>query len=416
MPRGSYLSAKWAGHMLVFGVLAVGSLVVGLVAQYVRAEDRSIDLLELIKPMVLIALPALSVTAMCAVWFDMIPWLRRTFGNIVYFFVWVTTLTSGAMAVEANSVHGRLWSLIGDASGIVLFHRGVVAQLVPHVPGLVPNGICILCSVARPTPLQLFDWTYWHVHFLDIAGRAFWLFATMAGVLIASLFVNAAMAYSGRTGNRKQAGIGRKLHWLRRLLAPMQRTALGVLISAELQLILRQRKMWWWLALAGVCGTQLFAPREIAAIAAILAWGLFLDVSSRALLRERDTATGALVFSAAHASRRVLLARLIMLAIVAWSATLPAIVRFAVSEPIIALTILAVGASLATWGMALAALSGTQRVFELLFCLLAYMSIQGAPILNAFTSPALTVHWHLALLPIAALVLLAMWPSLRRVH
>src|SRR5205085_10054221 len=60
MTRAGFLLAKWASHMLVFGVLVGAGLVVGLVAQFVRAEDRHIDLFEAIKPILVFSLPGLA--------------------------------------------------------------------------------------------------------------------------------------------------------------------------------------------------------------------------------------------------------------------------------------------------------------------------------------------------------------------
>src|SRR5690606_5797969 len=103
MNRAGYLLAKWCSHMAVFVLLLGASVAVGLVAQQVRGEVPDIDLVELLKPIVLVALPALGLTATFAVWFDLVPWLRRTAGNVVYFFVWVFLLAGTA----ANS--GGAW-------------------------------------------------------------------------------------------------------------------------------------------------------------------------------------------------------------------------------------------------------------------------------------------------------------------
>src|SRR6202012_140298 len=44
MRRGAYLLAKWASHLALRGGLLAAALVVGLAAQFVRAEDRQVDL------------------------------------------------------------------------------------------------------------------------------------------------------------------------------------------------------------------------------------------------------------------------------------------------------------------------------------------------------------------------------------
>ena len=49
MTRRGYLVAKWGSHMAVFScVIAVG-LAVAVLARWVRGEDRTFDLLELVR-------------------------------------------------------------------------------------------------------------------------------------------------------------------------------------------------------------------------------------------------------------------------------------------------------------------------------------------------------------------------------
>ena len=67
MSRGGYLLAKWLSHMVVFALLIGAGLAVGLVAQVLRAEDLRIDLLELVKPVLVLTLPSLALTAAFAV-------------------------------------------------------------------------------------------------------------------------------------------------------------------------------------------------------------------------------------------------------------------------------------------------------------------------------------------------------------
>ncbi|WP_167761390.1 hypothetical protein, partial [Duganella callida] len=52
----------------------------------------------------------------------------------------------------------------------------------------------------------------------------------------------------------------------------------------------------------------------------------------------------------------------------------------------------------------------------LLACLLAYMSADGAPLLHAGVDPGFTLVLHLVALPLAAIVLLTMWPRLARLR
>ena len=78
MNRAGYLLAKWCSHMAVFALLLSGAVAVGVAAQLVRGEVPGIDLVELLKPVALVALPALGLTATLAVWFDLVPCAAAT--------------------------------------------------------------------------------------------------------------------------------------------------------------------------------------------------------------------------------------------------------------------------------------------------------------------------------------------------
>ena len=107
MTRAGFLLAKWCSHMLVFAVLAGVGLAVGLVAQWIRAEDRGFDLIEAAKPILVLSLPGLAVTAAVAIWFDLIPWLRRTAGNVLFFILWLTALSGSMSRMEGDGAAAR---------------------------------------------------------------------------------------------------------------------------------------------------------------------------------------------------------------------------------------------------------------------------------------------------------------------
>jgi hypothetical protein len=197
------------------------------------------------------------------------------------------------------------------------------------------------------------------------------------------------------------------LRWLDWLLVPVERRLPGgALVAAELRLVLRQRRWWWWLALLVVFGVQAFGAPKGMSIAVIFAWVLLIDVFARLVLREQETGTAGLVFTAASARLKLPVARMVVSIGLAWVVTLPAMIRMAASEPTIALGTLIVGASIALWGMAVGAVARNGRPFELVLLAVGYGGMQGAAIINVVVAPADTLRWHLLGLPLALVVLL----------
>ena len=400
MRRGAYLLAKWLSHMLLFAMVIAGGLAIGLVLQVVRAEDRHLDLLELIKPILVITLPSLALTATLAVWFDMVPWLRRSAGNVLFFALWVFLLTLGTTQVK--HVPGEPMPWPGDPHGMLLAEHDLGDKWPVPAPDNQERGLSIGVQVTKDAAV-LVDWNRWDLDAAGLQARAFWLGVALALLGLAVPLLDRCASHLGRAGRSQAAGW--RLRWLDWLLAPVERWLPGgALVAAELRLVLRQRRWWWWVALLVVLGVQAFADAKGMSIAVIFAWLLLIDVLARLVLREQETRTGGLVFTAASANLKLPLARALVSIGLAWAVTLPTVFRMASVNPTIAVTTLVVGLSLALWGMAIGTLARNGRPFELLMLVVGYGGMQGAALLNVIVAPQTTLHWHLLALPLAVAV------------
>lgn len=404
MSRGAYLWAKWLSHLVVLLLVMAGGLVVGLVAQWLRAEDLHIDLVELVKPVLVLTLPSLALTAALAVWFDLVPWLRRSAGNVLFFVLYVALMTVGVS--QADQRPGAAVPFPGDPHGMLLAEHDLSRDWPAIDPGK-ELGLSIGTQSLEGKPPVLLEWTQWTPDAGGLRARAFWLGLALVLLGLAVPLLDRCAAHVGGTG--KARGDGARLRWLDALLAPLQRGPFGVLAAAELRLALRPRRAWWWLLLLVALGVQAFAPAKAMAIAVIGAWVLALDVFARLILRERETRTGALVFTAANMRLRLLAVRAMVAVGLAWALALPALLRLAASQPTAALATLVAGVSLALWGLATGALFRNGRLFELVLLAAAYLSVQGALVLNVIVDPMATLRWHLVALPVALAMLALGW-------
>ncbi len=411
MTRAGYLLAKWASHMLVFTVIIVACLGVGLLAQWVRAEDRSIDVVELVKPVILLTLPGLAMTAAAAIWFDLLPPLRRTAGNVLFFVLWTTALALGVAGFEAKSPIAREgW--ISDTGGLLVagrdFHRVRVEQTgVPQQFGFT------LISPKPKAGAPRFVWRSWTVRPMDMLGRALWLVVGLGSVLLAAPFLDrAAASTSAKDGRPGAADL--RLRWLSSVLRPFAGTAFGALAVAELTACLRERRRWWWIALAVALGLQSFGNAEVMRTGLLLAWLLPLDVLARGILRERDHRTGALVFASEGAVPRVLAARFTVATTFLLGASLPAVVRLLMTSPTGALTACVVALSIASCGIAFGTVFRSARPFELALVALAYVALQGATIFDVGAAVLTTLAWHLVAIVVAWIGIACAWPRLAR--
>ena len=413
MTRGGYLLAKWASHMVVFTLILLVGLVVGVVAQWLRAEDRAFDLIELAKPTILIAIPALAVTALFAILFDMLPWLRRTGGNVLFFFVWMFLFIASVTIIDPEKIAWARQTWLSDPNGIVLAQRDLYAQLAATVPNIKMSGLSIGVNVITGK-VGTFAWTHWDVGAMDVVGRVLWLMVSMAAVVLLAPMLDWAAARTRSAGSERGANPGRRQRWLDRLLRPLESSSTGMVLAAELKLVLRQRRLWWWLALIVLAIVQCVGSREALGVAVIGAWLINVDVFARAILRERDTGTGPLVFTAARAQRRLLAARVGVALLLACVAILPALVHVVFIDITAALALLATAASVAIAGLALGVLCRNPRPFELLLVALAYVGVQGEGPLAAVMRSNSVLNLHVLLLPLLIVVLLALWPRFAR--
>ena len=404
MSRGGYLVAKWLSHMVVFGLLVGAGLAVGLVAQVLRAEDLHIDLLELAKPVLVLTMPSMALTAALAVWFDLVPWLRRSAGNVLFFVLWVLLLSFGVSQAENSAGAALPWP--GDPHGLLVAEYDL-SRAWPAAEAGKELGLSVGSQALEGKAPVLLDWTHWQVTAQTLRGRAAWLGLALLLLALAVPFLDRCAAHVGNPG--KARGDGARLRWLDAALSPLQRGSLGALVAAELRMVLRPRRAWWWLALLGTFGVQAFAPEKAMAVAIIGAWVLAMDVLARLVLREHETHTGALVFTAPGMRVRMLLVRAIVAIGLAWALIVPALLRLAIVQPEAALAALVAGLSLALWGMATGVLFRNGRMFELVVLAAAYVGVQGGLLLNVVVAPVTTLQWHLLGLPLALAILSIGW-------
>lgn len=188
LPGFWYLLGKAGGH---FAFLA---LLVGIVAltapwiQWIRAEDRTLDVLALFLPSVLLTLPTMFLVAALAVAFDHLPRLRGPAGTLVFVALW-----SGA-AITGLFMAGTQAAALPDPLGAA----SVLRELL-RVAGSAAGPEAVTLGL---TPAELparFPWSgmAWTPGYL--LGRLAWLAAAV--VLLA--------AVSGRDVRRASPGATR---------------------------------------------------------------------------------------------------------------------------------------------------------------------------------------------------------------
>jgi len=309
LSKSLYMLGK-AFSNFVFLAVMVGVIALSAGAmQLIRAEVFRIDLWALLSPFVFCVLPSMAVIAAAAVLFETIPWLRGTFGNVVYFILWLVLLIVSAANMPSPQRVGEpandLWGLQVVLSGMI----EDTAAAFPNYQGSVAIG-----AVTLPAPLQTFTWDGIQWTAQMILGRMLWLIAALAIVLLAGLLFRRLdpAPRKAKPGRYSELAESPPLESAQPTpkAAPIDLTPLmsgqrafypGRILLAELRLLLKGVRWWWFVVFAGLNVAGLLLPVESARQYLLpAAWILPLALWSALGTREVRHNTGQIVFSAPH--------------------------------------------------------------------------------------------------------------------
>jgi len=309
MRKDFYTIAKTLSNFAVLACM-VGILMVAAVAmQLLRAEGHSFSLWKLWAPFIFLALPTMLLVSSAAVLFETLPFLRGGVGNVVYFFAWTAAIALGATGLD-------------DPSGLQLLYRSsrqALQTIDPNANGNFNFSLTIGGEHAvRTFPWNGFEWTG-----PVLMMRLAWISVALAWSYAASIFFHRFdPARSWRKRNTSspppdssQSATAPMAQSPQRIsavqLSPVPLTHSGIpffrIVAAELRLMLKGKRWWWYIVAAGLALACVFAPFDAARGGVLVAawlWPMF--VWSPMGSREARHATESLIFSSARALSRQL--------------------------------------------------------------------------------------------------------------
>jgi hypothetical protein len=373
-----YTVGKTASNLAVLASMVAVLVVASAVAQLVMGEDTQIRLLELLQPFLLLSLPMLALVAAMAVLFETLPGLRGGFGNVVWFFVWVSFIPAGVQ------LRGYF-----DPVGIGIVNDDLM-QAAAAAHGPAKRGF-ILGGIDHDTPTQLMTWDGIAWTSDTLFQRLFWVLAALGVALLAALFFDRfdpARSWFGSRAARKKAVLANSgteeaipafvpvptVH-LTPLPEASRRFRFLDVLRAELRLLLKGRRWWWWAGAAGFVIATLTAPLEaVEKIILPLAWLWPMLLWSSLGAREIRFDTTALLFSAARPLGRQLPATWLAGVALAVLTGSGAAIRFLATGQLDNLAAWAVAVLfIPTLALALGIWSGSSKLFEVIYLVLWYI-------------------------------------------
>jgi hypothetical protein len=379
LSKFTYVLGKVISNLAVLTLMIAVLALSGIAMQLLRGEDRHIEVWNLVAPFIFLALPAMVVVAAIAVLFETIPFLRGGFGNVAYFFVW-TALLSMPLAVGRHASDLIGISLVADS-----------AREAAHLAA-ENGGFSFSLSFGQiAAPVSTFRWEglTWTADIF--ISRLAWM-ALAFGIMIVSALLfdrfdpsrgRALRAASGvgvvpsaeSEQENREPYVGITAATLTSVATQATQSRFLSMVAAELRLMLKGQKWWWYAAAFGLAVASGVVPSaEARGILLAIAWIWPVLLWSSMGVRETRDQTYQLIFSSPHPISRQLPAL--------WSAgVLLALLtggafglRLLLTGNIRGVLAWLVGALfIPTFALAFGVWSGTGKPFEILYTLFWYV-------------------------------------------
>ena len=376
----SYLLAKFVSNVLVLWSMVAALALTAFAGMLANVPLDRIDLLAFTLPFILLPLFATVTVAGAAVLFDTVRWLRGAVGNILYFFLAEFLIISGLFKIPYI-----------DAAGLGLLESSVKGAIAKVYPGeaipMTIGFVGLADDVATVVATKLFVWEGIDWTLTLVLSRFIWpalaLLLLILAVLFFDRFEQSRKTFKPKKASSKkrmrlasvspQPAFDRSLTYQSLPAVTLSRSVVP-LIFAELKLGLKQLKPVWLLIGLVVLAGELSAPFAIARkyiVPAAMIWPLVLwsSIGTRETLFNMRS----LLFSSAGVHGRQFASQLLCGIVIGAAMCLPMFVRATLAGEYSYLILLAASVLfLPTVAFALGVVSGSRKLFEVLYPMIWY--------------------------------------------
>jgi hypothetical protein len=389
LSKVAYLTGKTLSNFLFLALISLVVMVAAAGMQLLRGEVTQIQPWHLLAPWLFATLPTLLVVAAVAVFFESVPFLSGGFGNIVFFFLYITVVIVSLSGATFND-QGVIVEPVNDLFGATVIGASMLRSAHAAYPDRSLDFGVGYTKVAGPVDTFRWpgvDWT------ADLAvGRLVWVVVAVGIVAAASLIFNrfdparGGARRRGRGGGRLRRlyqrlvnGVSARVRRLReglpRLRLRLPLPPLGRVFVAEMKMALSGQRWWWYLVTLGIIvGNFTAQDPEARRGLWLAAWLWPVLVWSKLGVREVEHRTGPVVFSAPRPLLRQLPATWLAGAMIAVVMGIGPGFRFLATGQIARLAAWAVGVLfIPTAALTAAVWSGDSKLFEAAYVVAWYI-------------------------------------------
>ena len=379
LTRPLYLIGKWLSNFAVLmsmvTVLALGAIVI----QFLQGENTQINLFAFLSPFVFIVMPLMALVAAVAVLFESVSFLQGGFGNIVYFFAFISFIP---LFLE-NATLKQHPAFEPTGLGILASEMGrAVTTIYPEYSGDFSLGGGFV------TATKVFTWNgvQWTPEI--IVARLSLVGLSILLIFFAALFfdrfdpsrskpkrMNAQRNASPSALEIVSTSQAVSTPHLTPLNKAANRFSFFNVFMAEIKLLLKGQRWWWYVVMGGIIIACVSNPSAaVREFALPIAWVWPILIWSAIGNREIHNNVQQLTFSSASPLLRQLPAQWLAGFIVTLLVSIGAIIRFTIDGDTVGLLALLSGAFfIPSLALASGVWSGTSKLFEILYMLIWYL-------------------------------------------
>ena len=377
LTRPLYLIGKWLSNFAVLMAMVTVLALAAIVIQFLQGENTQIHLFAFLSPFVFIVMPLMALVAAAAVLFESVPFLQGGFGNIIYFFAFISFLP---LFME-NPTLKQYPAFEPTGLGILSSDMGkAVAAIYPEYSGDFSLGGGFV------TATRVFTWNgvHWTPEF--ILARFSLIALAIFLIFFAALFFDRfdpsrAKPSRIKPGTTKpdlipvvNSQANPNVH-LSHLNKATNHFSFFNVFMAEIKLLLKGQRWWWYVVMAGIIIACLVVPpTAVREFALPVAWVWPILLWSALGNREIHNNVQQMTFSSASPLFRQLPAQWLAGFIVTLLVSIGAILRLTVDGDMVGLLALLSGAFfIPSLALASGVWSGTSKLFEILYMLIWYL-------------------------------------------
>lgn len=363
-----YIYGKLITNFSILMVLQLVFTAAIMVMQVILHESRDFSIMDYVLPLIFVTAPYLLVLASLTILFDVVPFLKNTFGNIAIFIFWLV-LSTISIASPGNKF---------DLFGLGTILNSMLAGGREYFPNL-PDSVSFGYYTEVSKSIFIWEGVDWTKDFL--LSRLMWVVIAFIITQISVFTFNRFKENSKIRKVKTNTGVESKQysqpmnHKIPPMLSSVKRSNKNNFIKmvfCELKIMLKGHSLWWYLMVLAVIALTPFATSgeslKWIAVSMLLPMSIWAQMGNR----EKVCDTENLILSSCAAPTKWLatwfagvnvallislgmFARIIMLS--EWNYFLPWIAGL-LFVPTLALV--------------LGTVSGTTRLFEAIFIVLMY--------------------------------------------